>query len=74
LYASAVVLGISVDNPFALKAFKEANKLNFPLLSDFNRTVIAMYDVVQANLLGPLFYLAKRAVYIVDPNGTVSYV
>jgi peroxiredoxin len=75
LYASAVVLGISVDNPFALKAFKETNKLNFPLLSDFNRTVIAMYDVVQANLLGlPLFYLAKRAVYIVDPNGTISYV
>jgi peroxiredoxin len=71
LYASAVVLGISVDNPFALKTFKEANKLNFPLLSDFNRTVIAMYDVVQAK---PLFYLAKRAVYIVDPNGTVSYV
>jgi peroxiredoxin len=73
--ANAVVLGISVDSPFALKAFKEANRLNFPLLSDFNRTVIAMYDVVQANLLGlPLFYLAKRAVYIIDPSGTIGYV
>ena len=73
--ANAAVLGISVDSPFALKAFKEANRLNFPLLSDFNRTVIAMYDVVQANLLGlPLFHLAKRAVYIVDPTGTIRYV
>jgi peroxiredoxin len=68
-------LGISVDSPFALKAFKEANRLNFPLLSDFNRTVIAMYDVVQANLLGlPLFHLAKRAVYIIDPTSTIRYV
>jgi len=73
--ANAVVLGISVDSPFALKAFKEANRLNFSLLSDFNRTVIAMYDVVQANLLGlPLFHLAKRAVYIIDPSGTIRYV
>jgi peroxiredoxin len=71
--ANAVVLGISVDSLFALKAFKETNKLNFSLLSD--RTVIAMYDVVQANLLGlPLFYLAKRAVYIIDPSGTIRYV
>jgi peroxiredoxin len=67
--ANAAVLGISVDSPFALKAFKDANRLNFPLLSDFNRTVIAMYDVVQANLLGlPLFHLAKRAVYISRPK------
>jgi peroxiredoxin len=73
--ANAAVLGISVDSPFALKAFKDANRLNFPLLSDFNRTVIAMYDVVQANLLGlPLFHLAKRAVYIVDPSGNIRYV
>jgi peroxiredoxin len=28
--ANAAVLGISVDSPFALKAFKEANRLNFP--------------------------------------------
>jgi peroxiredoxin len=35
--ANAVVLGISVDSPFALKAFKEANRLNFPLLSKRGR-------------------------------------
>jgi peroxiredoxin len=50
--ANAAVLGISVDSPFALKAFKDANRLYFPLLSDFNRTVIAMYDVVQETSWG----------------------
>ncbi|MFN7105695.1 MAG: peroxiredoxin [Pyrobaculum sp.] len=73
--ANAEVLGISVDSPFALKAFKEANRLNFSLLSDYNRIVIGMYDVVQANLLGlPLYHLAKRAVYILDGEGVVRYV
>ncbi|AAL64397.1 peroxiredoxin [Pyrobaculum aerophilum] len=73
--ANAEVLAISVDSPFALKAFKDANRLNFPLLSDYNRIVIGMYDVVQANLLGlPLYHLAKRAVYIIDPTGTIRYV
>jgi len=33
------VVGISIDTPFALKAFAEANKLNFPLLSDYEKKV-----------------------------------
>ena len=37
----AKVLGISVDSFFALKAWADAEKLNFPLLSDFNKTVIS---------------------------------
>ena len=73
--ANAEVIAISVDSPFALKQFKEANKLPFTLLSDFNRVVIAMYDVVLPKLLDlPLYYLAKRAVYIVAPDGTIRYV
>jgi peroxiredoxin len=36
----AKVLGVSVDTFFALKAFKDAQHYNFPLLSDFNKTVI----------------------------------
>jgi peroxiredoxin len=30
------VVGISVDSPFANKAFADQNKLGFPLLSDFD--------------------------------------
>src|SRR5437773_12514414 len=38
--ANAQVYGISVDTFFALKAFHDAEKLTFPLLSDFNKEVI----------------------------------
>src|SRR6202000_665313 len=37
----AEVLGISVDSPFSLGKFKEANEYQFSLLSDFNKEVSA---------------------------------
>ena len=40
---STNVLAISVDSPQALAKFKEEQKLNFPLLSDFNKTVSQEY-------------------------------
>lgn len=35
--ANAQVIGISVDSPFSLRAFAEAQNLTYPLLSDFNK-------------------------------------
>ena len=35
--AKAQVLGISTDTFFALKAFSDQQKYNFPLLSDYNK-------------------------------------
>jgi len=70
----AEVIAISVDSPFALRAFKELNKLNFTLLSDYNREVIELYDVTLTQLGNlPLKKLAKRAVIIVDPENFVRY-
>src|ERR1700745_4234184 len=43
--ANAQVFGISVDTFFTLKAFLDQQKLNFPLLSDFNKQVIRDYRV-----------------------------
>ena len=57
----ARVLGISVDSFFALKAWADAEKLNFPLLSDFNKTVIQQYGVVNPDMIG-LKNISKRAV------------
>ncbi len=71
--ANATVAGISVDSPWCLKEFKEKNRLPFPLLSDYNREVIKLYDVVQEDILG-LKNLAKRAVYIIKPDGTIGWV
>ncbi|NAZ28045.1 MAG: redoxin domain-containing protein [Caldivirga sp.] len=70
--ANAEVVAISVDQPWALKAFKEANRLNFTLLSDFNRQFIEKYGLVLEDLLG-LKKLAKRAAFILDDQGIVRY-
>ena len=70
--AHAQVLGISVDTFFALKAFQDAERLNFPLLSDFNKQTIKAYGVVNPDMIG-LHDIAKRSVFVLDKEGTVRY-
>lgn len=70
--SGAQVLGISVDTFFALKAWADAQKLNFPLLSDFNKTVIRQYGVFNDDMIG-LKGIAKRAVFVVDRAGTIRH-
>ncbi|MFN4268778.1 MAG: peroxiredoxin [Fervidobacterium pennivorans] len=70
---NATVLGISVDSPFANKAFAEKNRLNFRLLSDFGGIVARQYGGVHENFVGiPNYTVAKRAVFVVE-NGQVIY-
>ena len=68
----ANVLGVSVDTFFALKAWKDANHLNFPLLSDFNKSVIRQFGVVNPDMIG-LKDIAKRAVFVIDKSGAVRH-
>ena len=68
----ATVLGVSVDTFFAQKAWADAQHLNVPLLSDFNKTVIRQYDVVNPDMIG-LKDIAKRAVFVIDRNGVVRH-
>ena len=71
---NAQVLGISVDPPFAQKAWSESNNLNFPLLSDYGRQAVSQYDVALENLAGLEGYTAaNRAVFVVDKTGVVRY-
>jgi len=77
--ANAIVVGISVDSPFTLKKFKEENRLNFILLSDYNREVIKLYDVYHETFPVPianrLRMVAKRSVFILaPPDGRIEYV
>ncbi len=70
----AQVVGISVDSPFANKAFKEKYQLAFPLLSDFDRSVIRSYGVELQNFAGIDGYnVAQRSVFILDRNGKVAW-
>lgn len=66
------VYGISVDSPATLQAFKETHDLGFDLISDFNRDVIVEYDVV-LDEVGQLRNLARRSVFIIGTNGTITY-
>ncbi len=70
---NAVVLGISVDPPFSNKAFKEHNKLNFEILSDYNRDVVKKYGVLWEFPSLPGYMLAKRSVFVIDKNGVIRY-
>jgi len=69
----ATVLGVSVDLPFALDEFRDQHDLSFGLVSDSDRQIIDAYDVRMdfANLGVP--GVAKRAVFVVDSDGTVAY-
>jgi peroxiredoxin len=70
----AQVVGISVDSPFANKAFATQNNLQFPLLSDYSREVIRLYGLAHDDFGGLKGYTAsKRSIFIVDTTGTVRY-
>ncbi len=70
----AQIFGVSVNDPFSNKAFHEENVLNFPLLCDYNRKVVKMYDVYHENFVGLDGYtVAKRSVFIVGSEGVVRY-
>ena len=71
----ATVVGISVDSPFANKAFADKYGLKFPLLSDYKREAIKEYDVEWTGLAGMEgFESSNRAVFVVDGSGKIGYV
>ncbi len=70
----AKVVGISVDHPFSLNAFKQQNNLNFPLLSDFNKEVSAKYGGLHEDFAGVKgLRVSKRAVFVLDKEGNIVY-
>ena len=71
---NAQVVGIDVNDPWTNKAFAEKNGLTFPILSDYNREIVRMYNVFHndfGNIKG--YTAAKRSVFILDQNGVVTY-
>src|SRR5436190_7883813 len=70
--AKAKVYGISVDTFFTLKAFKDQQRLSFPLLSDFNKQTIRDYGVFNEDMIG-LKGIAKRSTFVIDKDGMVRH-
>jgi glutaredoxin-dependent peroxiredoxin len=71
--ADAQVLGISVDSVFTLKKYKEDQHYNFPLLSDFNKTVSASYGALYDDWILDMKGVSKRSAFIVDKTGIIRY-
>ena len=68
----AEVLAISVDSPFTLAQFKAKERLNFPLLSDFNKEAARAYGVLYEDFYG-LRGVAKRSAFVVDADGKIAH-
>lgn len=72
--SNAVVLGISVDSPWANAEFARKYNLEFDLLSDLNRDVVESYDAAFVGLGGIDGYVcANRVVIVIDKNGIVQH-
>jgi peroxiredoxin len=69
----AEVLGISVDSPFTLAKFKEDNKYQFPLLSDFNKETSQAYGAYYDEFVFNLKGVSKRAAFVVNENQEIIY-
>jgi glutaredoxin-dependent peroxiredoxin len=70
----AQVIGISVDGPWANKAFAEKYNLQFPLLCDYTRYVTSQYGGLINDFGGlPGYDAAQRAVFVLDERGIVTY-
>jgi peroxiredoxin (alkyl hydroperoxide reductase subunit C) len=68
--AGAQVLGVSVDSPFALKAFRNAEGIAAHLLSDFHPkgAVAESYGAYFGDL-----GFATRATFVIDKDGRVAH-
>jgi len=71
---NAQVVGITVSDPWSNKGFKLANNLQFTILSDYTRNVVKSLNMFHDDFGGLKGYTAsKRAVFVLDPAGTVRY-
>ena len=68
------IVGIAVDSPFALTGWAEANDITFPLLSDYKRECMKLFDVEFDGLAGMEGYKSSNsAVFIAEESGAITY-
>ncbi len=75
---NAAVYGISGDNPFAQEAWAQKEKINLPLLSDYEHQVTKDYGVAYDSFLPQIGLtmggVPKRAVFLIDRDGIIQHV
>ncbi len=70
---NAQVFGISVDSVYVLNKFKEEQRLNFPLLSDFNKDVSESYGSLYETFSLDMKGVSKRSAFVIDKDQKVRY-
>ena len=71
--AGLAVVGISPDPPAQLVAFRDAEQLGFPLLSDPSKQVLTAYGAYgQKSLYGKLVTGVIRSTFVVDEQGVLT--
>jgi thioredoxin-dependent peroxiredoxin len=69
------ILGVSADPEKALANFKKKQKLNFPLLGDPTRKMIAAYGVWRPKkFMGRIFKGIVRSTFLIGPDGRIEQI
>lgn len=74
-FGDAHVVGISTDSPFVLSEFQSVHGFDFPLLSDHDAEVSALYGAkYDQNFTDmSLDRIAKRSAFVIDCNGGIQH-
>jgi thioredoxin-dependent peroxiredoxin len=68
----AVILGVSKDSVESHKKFAEKYNLNFPILSDEDKSVMIEYKAWgRKSFLGKEYDGTLRTTYVIDPTGEI---
>ena len=72
--AKAVIVGISPDTVASHVKFKEKMRFPFELLSDPDRSVCGLYDVIQEkSMYGKKYMGVERSTFLVDAKGVLRH-
>ena len=63
---------MSVDSPYSQEKMAFLEKLQFPLLSDFNKSVSADYKVLYPDLFR-FKSVSKRSAFVIDEACVITY-
>jgi len=73
--SGAVLIGVSPDSPESHKKFSAKYGLNFPLLSDEDKTVMKAYGVWKRKVMfGKKYMGVIRSTFIINERGFISHI
>ena len=70
---NAEIMAISVDSPFTLARYKAEQNFQFPLLSDFNKSVSQAFGAYYDEFVLGMRGVSRRAAFVLDEEHKVIY-